>query len=41
MTLEKFEDIFYMAEEYHQDYAIKNPDEMKIELIKSGRKKVQ
>ena len=32
--------IFYMAEEYHQDYAIKNPDEMEKELIESGRKKV-
>ena len=30
---------FYMAEEYHQDYAIKNPKEMEIELITSGRKK--
>ena len=30
---------FYMAEEYHQDYAIKNPSEMEKELIISGRKK--
>lgn len=30
---------FYMAEEYHQDYAIKNPKEMEEELITSGRKK--
>ncbi|MBO5712402.1 MAG: peptide-methionine (S)-S-oxide reductase MsrA [Acholeplasmatales bacterium] len=29
--------IFYMAEEYHQDYAIKNPVEMEKELIESGR----
>jgi len=28
-----------MAEEYHQDYAIKNPKEMEEELITSGRKK--
>lgn len=33
--------IFYMAEEYHQDYAIKNPEKMEIELITSGRKKAQ
>ena len=33
--------IFYMAEEYHQDYAIKNPEEMEEELIMSGRKKIQ
>ena len=32
------ENIFYMAEEYHQDYAIKNPEEMERELIESGRK---
>ena len=30
---------FYMAEEYHQDYAIKNPELMEEELILSGRKK--
>lgn len=30
---------FYMAEEYHQDYAIKNPELMEKELIESGRKK--
>lgn len=29
---------FYMAEEYHQDYAIKNPELMEQELILSGRK---
>lgn len=29
---------FYMAEEYHQDFAIKNPQEMEKELIESGRK---
>lgn len=31
---------FYMAEEYHQDYAIKNPELMEKELIESGRKKI-
>ena len=34
------ESIFYMAEEYHQDYALKNPLEMEKELIESGRKRV-
>lgn len=29
---------FYKAEEYHQDYALKNPKEMEQELISSGRK---
>ena len=33
------EKYFYMAEEYHQDYALKNPREMEKELIESGRKK--
>ena len=33
--------VFYKAEEYHQDYAIKNPKKMDLELIKSGRKKNQ
>lgn len=32
------ETTFYMAEEYHQDFAIKNPDLMEEELIASGRK---
>ena len=31
------EKVFYMAEEYHQDYAIKNPKEMQKELEESGR----
>ena len=31
------EKVFYMAEEYHQDYAIKNPQEMQKELEESGR----
>jgi len=30
---------FYQAEEYHQDYYLKNPDEYEKELIESGRKK--
>lgn len=30
---------FYEAEEYHQDYYLKNPDAFEKELIKSGRKK--
>ena len=30
---------FYLAEEEHQDYCIKNPDLMEEELILSGRKK--
>lgn len=29
--------VFYIAEEYHQDYAIKNPEKMEEELIESGR----
>lgn len=32
------EEPFYMAEEYHQDYAIKNPVAMEEELIISGRR---
>lgn len=31
-------DIFYAAEEYHQNYHIKNPKEYKIEFDSSGRK---
>lgn len=31
--------VFYMAEEYHQDFHIKHPDLMEKELIESGRKK--
>ena len=29
---------FYEAEEYHQDYYLKNPEEFEEELISSGRK---
>lgn len=32
------EKVFFKGEEYHQDYALKNPQEMEEELIKSGRK---
>jgi peptide-methionine (S)-S-oxide reductase len=28
---------FYLAEEFHQDYAIKNPEEIEKEFIISGR----
>ena len=31
------DEVFYKAEEYHQDYALKNPEEMEEELKKSGR----
>ena len=30
---------FYEAEEYHQDYYLKNPEDFEKELIESGRKK--
>ncbi len=30
---------FYRAEEYHQDYYLKNPEAFEEELIQSGRKK--
>lgn len=30
---------FYAAEEYHQDYYLKNPEAFEKELIESGRKK--
>ncbi|MBQ9730600.1 MAG: peptide-methionine (S)-S-oxide reductase MsrA [Bacilli bacterium] len=30
---------FYLAEEYHQEYGLKNPDAIEKELIESGRKK--
>ena len=32
---------FYEAEEYHQDYYLKHPEEFEKELIESGRKKEQ
>ena len=30
---------FYEAEEYHQNYDLKNPEEFRRELVESGRKK--
>ena len=38
VSIEPFE-AFYEAEEYHQNYGIKNPEELEKELIISGRKK--
>ena len=38
VSIEPFE-IFYDAEEYHQHYYLKNPQEFEKELIESGRKK--
>ena len=37
ISVESFK-AFYEAEEYHQDYYLKNPVEFEEELIKSGRK---
>ena len=37
VAIEEF-DKFYTAEEYHQHFAIKNPEEFEKELITSGRK---
>ena len=37
VSLERFTR-FYEAEEYHQDYYLKNPEEFEEELIGSGRK---
>ena len=39
VALEPFK-FFYEAEEYHQDYYLKNPEAFEKELIESGRKKV-
>jgi peptide-methionine (S)-S-oxide reductase len=38
IALEKFKS-FYPAEEYHQDYYLKNPEAFEKELRESGRKK--
>lgn len=40
VSVEKLKE-FYMAEEYHQDYYLKNPKEFEEELISSGRKKAK
>ena len=40
IALEAFKS-FYPAEEYHQDYYLKNPEAFEKELIESGRKKEQ
>ena len=37
ISVEKY-DKFYDAEEYHQDYYLKNPEAFEKELIESGRK---
>ena len=38
VKLEEFQS-FYEAEEYHQDYYLKNPEAFEKELVESGRKK--
>ena len=38
IALEPFQ-AFYPAEEYHQDYYLKNPEKFEEEMIQSGRKK--
>ena len=38
VSIEPFKN-FYEAEEYHQDYYLKNPEAFEKELIESGRKK--
>lgn len=38
VALEPFKS-FYRAEEYHQDYYLKNPEAFEKELVESGRKK--
>lgn len=38
IAVEKF-DKFYSAEDYHQDYYLKHPQEFEQELINSGRRK--
>ncbi len=38
VSLEQYKN-FYEAEEYHQDYYLKNPEAFEKELIESGRKK--
>ena len=38
VSVEKYKK-FYLAEEYHQDYYLKNPEAFEKELVESGRKK--
>lgn len=38
ISIEKYKN-FYEAEDYHQDYHLKNPEAFEKELIESGRKK--
>ena len=38
IAVERFE-VFYPAEEYHQDYDLKNPEAFRRELVESGRVK--
>lgn len=40
VALEAFKN-FYDAEEYHQDFYLKNPEKYEAELIESGRKKAE
>ncbi len=40
IAVEKFRS-FYKAEEYHQDYYLKNPEAFEKEMIESGRKNRQ
>ena len=40
VALEPFKN-FYEAEEYHQDYYLKHPEEFERELIESGRKEAK
>lgn len=37
IKIEKFK-CFYEAEEYHQDYYLKNPEAFEKEMVESGRK---
>ena len=37
VVVEKYKE-FYVAEEYHQDYYLKNPEAFEKELVESGRK---
>ena len=39
VSVEPFK-VFYSAEEEHQNYYLKHPEEFEKELIESGRKKI-